>query len=241
MTETNLTLKERMEACGFDPSPEVLDAFAKYKELVREWNEKIDITAITDDREIDEKHFIDSLSLFRHIQVPSNSSVIDIGTGGGFPGVPMKLWDPSIRLTLLDSLNKRIVFLNEVIRELNLDHTRAIHARAEELARKEGYRDSFDICVSRAVAPFATLLEYCLPYVRVGGFFYAMKGPEAEEEIKNGKPALDALGGKVVTIDSFVWTQSEYRRTIVVVEKVRPTPKKYPRGQGKPRKAPLSL
>lgn len=238
-------MNERFEAylneVGLPLSGNQLERFDLYRELIKQWNERIDITAITDDVGIDNRHFIDSLSIFKLLKAPTGASVIDIGTGGGFPGIPMKIYDPSIHLTLLDSLNKRITFLTEVISRLGLDDAVAIHARAEEAMRKDGHRDRYDIAISRAVAPFATLLEYCLPSVRVGGTFFAMKGPNCEDEVEQAKPALDALCGKIVNVHTFEWTDERFSRTIIEVRKLSPTPAKYPRGQGKPRKAPLTL
>lgn len=228
-----------LESTSIQLSPLQEEQFQEYKDLIVEWNEKIDITAITDDWEIDNKHFLDSLTVFRKPWIKAGSSVIDIGTGGGFPGVPMKIVEPTLQITLLDSLQKRISFLDAVIGKLGLSGIRAFHARAEEVARKEKYRDSFDVCVSRAVAPLSTLLEYCLPYVKVGGIFIAMKGPGAQEEIDSAARALQALGGRIKEIDSFTMTEEAYQRNLIIVEKISPTPKKYPRGQGKPRKDPL--
>lgn len=238
---TKQSFIDRLAYENIELSSEQIDLFEKYRDLILEWNERIDITAITEDKEIDEKHFIDSLSVFRHIEIPSHAKLVDIGTGGGFPGVPMKIFDPSVDLTLVDSLNKRIVFLEEVIDKLSLTSAQAIHARAEEIFRKEEYREKFDIAVSRAVAPLPTLLEYCLPAVKVGGIFLAMKGPSVDEEIRISQPALDALGGKIVEVDEFELTESKYQRSIILVKKVKASPKKYPRGQGKPKKKPLSL
>lgn len=238
---TKQSFIDRLAYENIELSSAQIDLFEKYRDLILEWNERIDITAITEDKEIDEKHFIDSLSVFRHIEIPSHAKLVDIGTGGGFPGVPMKIFDPSVDLTLVDSLNKRIVFLEEVIDKLSLTSAQAIHARAEEIFRKEEYREKFDIAVSRAVAPLPTLLEYCLPAVKVGGIFLAMKGPSVDEEIRISQPALDALGGKIVEVDEFELTESKYQRSIILVKKVKASPKKYPRGQGKPKKKPLSL
>lgn len=235
------SFQERAAACGISLEEKQLGIFERYKELLVEWNDRIDITAITDEIGIEEKHFLDSLSVFRNLPACRGLHVIDIGTGGGFPGIPMKIYDPSLHMTLFDSLQKRILFLQEVIKTCSLTNTEAIHGRAEEFFHLESYRDRFDVAVSRAVAPFATLLEYCLPAVRVGGVFLAMKGPSIDEELAVAQPALDALGGWIEKIDSFQWTPEHYDRNIVVVKKVRSTPKKYPRGQGKPRKAPLIL
>lgn len=232
-------LKDRAKYCKLDLSDFQLNQFEKYRELIKEWNQKIDITAITEDKEIDEKHFLDSLSLTK-LSIPySGKNLIDIGTGGGFPGIPIKIWNPNIKITLLDSLNKRIVFLNEVIKELELAESKAIHARAEEAFRDKKHREKYDIAVSRAVAPLPTLLEYCLPAVKNGGVFIAMKGPGGDEELENAKNAVEILGGKIKSVEHFTWTESKYERTIIVIEKIKSTPKLYPRGQGKPRKNPL--
>ncbi len=238
MTSEEL-LKRRAEHCKIDLSDFQLNQFEKYRELIKEWNQKIDITAITDDKEIDEKHFLDSLSLAKLPITYSGKKLIDIGTGGGFPGIPIKIWEPSIKLTLLDSLNKRIIFLDEVIKNLKLNESEAIHARAEETFRDKKYREKYDIAVSRAVAPLPTLLEYCLPAVKKGGLFIAMKGPGGDEELKLAENAIEVLGGAVKSVGHFVWTESEYERTIIIIEKIKGTPKVYPRGQGKPRKNPL--
>ncbi len=237
----NTDFAAKLDRENLSLSDRQLKLFEDYRTLIKEWNDRIDITAITEDKEIDEKHFIDSLLIFRGLRIPLNAKVADIGTGGGFPGIPMKIYDNSIQLTLIDSLNKRITFLDEVIKQLRLTNTQAIHARAEEIFKQEEHRDQYDYAVSRAVANFPTLLEYCLPAVKVGGHFLAMKGPDSREEIESAKPALDALGGKIVNIDEFTFTEANYGRTIITVKKVRETPKKYPRGQGKPRKDPLVI
>lgn len=238
---TNVNFQERLEREGLSLTERQHLLFEDYRALITEWNDRIDITAITEDKEIDEKHFIDSLLIFRGLRIPLNAKVADIGTGGGFPGVPMKIYDNSIELTLIDSLNKRITFLDEVIKELGLTKTTAIHARAEEIFNDENHREKYDYAVSRAVANFPTLLEYCLPAVKVGGYFLAMKGPDSKGEIDSARPALDALGGKIVNIDEFTFSEVNYGRTIITVRKERETPRKYPRGQGKPRKDPLIL
>lgn len=215
------------------------ERFTIYKKLLKEWNEKINITAITEDEEIDIKHFLDSLSLFTSKYFTGNKKVIDIGTGGGFPGLPLKIVNEDLNLVLLDSLNKRIKFLNEVINSLGLENILALHGRAEELSRKDDHREKYDIAVSRAVASLNTLSEYCLPFVKVGGYFISMKGPDIEEEVRESKNAINTLGGKLVEEKLITIPGSDIVHSLIVIEKRRPTPTKYPRGGGKPRKDPL--
>ncbi len=216
-----------------------LDGFSKYKELLKEWNEKINITAITDDIEIDQKHFLDSLTAFKTDLFEGKKRIIDVGTGGGFPGLPLKISNPDLEVELLDSLNKRIIFLDEVIKELGLKNIVATHGRAEELSIKPEYRESFDICVSRAVASLNTLCEYCIPFVKVGGYFVSMKGPDVEEELDLAKNAIKQLGGKLISTKLINIPESDISHTLIIIEKISHTPTKYPRGGGKPRKNPL--
>ena len=230
---------DRLEKAGLTLSPHQMDLFETYRALIKEWNAKIDITAITEDREIDNKHFIDSLSIFRQIKTPSQARVMDMGSGGGFPGIPMKIYEPGLEMTLVDSLKKRVDFLREVIDRLGLEGIRCIHARAEDLLRDPKERESYDLVVSRAVAPLPTLLEYCLPGVKINGQFIAMKGPGGQEEVIQSDRAIKTLGGHLERVDRFLWTEDKYQRTLVLIQKVKETPEKYPRGQGKPRKSPL--
>ena len=213
--------------------------FSTYKELLKEWNEKINITTITEDDEIDVKHFLDSLSCLSLDLFDDKKSLIDIGTGGGFPGIPLKIMRENLDVTLLDSLNKRIIFLDEVIKDLGLRNIRAVHGRAEELSRTKEYREKFSIAISRAVASLDTLSEYCLPFVKVGGHFIAMKGPEIEEELKLSEKAIKLLGGNVVETKLITLPESDIVHSLIVIEKIRQTSQKYPRGGGKPRKNPL--
>lgn len=229
----------RLEKAGLTLSSDQLAQFETYRKLILERNAKIDITAITEDREIDNKHFIDSLSIFRNIEPPSHARVMDMGTGGGFPGIPMKIFDPSMEVTLVDSLKKRIDFLKTVVDELGLEGVRCIHARAEDFLQDPEERESFDLVVSRAVAPMPTLVEYCLPGVKIKGVFIAMKGPAGKEEVRKAAHAISLLGGRIETVDEFTWTEDEYRRTLIQIRKEKPSPQKYPRGQGKARKSPL--
>lgn len=218
---------------------EMLEKFSKYKGLLKEWNEKINITTITDDVEIDQKHFLDSLTVLNSELFNGKKKVIDIGTGGGFPGVPIKIANPLLEVTLLDSLNKRIIFLNEVIKVLNLEGISAIHGRAEEYSITEQYREKYDIAVSRAVASLNTLSEYCIPFVKVGGYFVSMKGPDVEEELKQSKNAITLLGGKLLDVKKIEIPDTDIIHSLIIIEKIKPTPTKYPRGGGKPRKNPL--
>jgi len=215
------------------------EKFKLYKSLLKEWNEKIDITTITEDKEVDIKHFLDSLMLVDTELFDADKKIIDIGTGGGFPGLPLKIYNDRLEVTLMDSLNKRINFLNQVIGSLGLKKIEAIHGRAEELSITPKYREQYDICVSRAVAQLNTLAEYCLPFVKVGGYFVAMKGPEYGVELNEAKNAIKILGGEVVDDYPVKIPESDIYHSIIIIKKLKNTPKKYPRGGGKPRKKPL--
>lgn len=208
------------------------EQFQKYFELLAEWNEKMNLTAITDERGVALKHFADSLSLLNFVDIPQNSSLADVGTGAGFPGVVLKIARPDIKLTLIDSLNKRLVFLGEVCAQLGIE-AELIHSRAEDGARDEKLRESFDFAVSRAVARMNVLSEYCLPYVKVGGAFCAMKGAQANEEFKESLNAINTLGGKLENKYFFELPENGGERAIAVVRKVKNTPQKYPRQSGK--------
>ncbi len=206
-----------------------IEQFEKYSTLLKEWNEKINLTAITDDDGISIKHFLDCVLLLKYIDVPENSAVADIGTGAGFPGLPVKIIRSDISLCLVDSLNKRINFLNEVKKYLGLNNTKCIHARAEELAKKHEYRESFDMCFSRAVANMTVLCEYCLPFIRVGGTFVALKSSGIEEEVNESLSMIGNLGGKVREIISAPLPESDITRNLVVIDKIKETPKSFPR------------
>ena len=214
-----------------------VESLLKYKEILKEWNEKINITAIEEDRDIIIKHYIDSISIIPYLQNKS-IKLIDIGTGGGFPGIPVKIVYNNIDVTLLDSLDKRIKFLDEVINILKLKKIRAVHGRAEDYGIKQEFREKFDVAVARAVASLPVLLEYCLPFVSVGGIFIAMKGSSIEEA-QSSKKALEILGGKIEDIKDLTLPFSDIKRNIVIVRKFRQTPTKYPRKAGKPSKEPL--
>ena len=216
---------------------EQIDIFYRYKQLLIEWNKKMNLTAITETKDIILKHFIDSLTIMKYIK--ENQKVIDVGTGAGFPGLPLKIANPTLNIVLIDSLNKRINFLNEVINQNNLKNIKAIHNRIEQTAREEQYREGFDIVTSRAVANLAVLAEYMLPFAKIGGKCICMKGSEIEEELENSKNAIKLLGGKIIKIDSFELPQDNIKRNIIIIEKEKNTPNKYPRKPGTPSKEPL--
>ena len=216
---------------------EKADLFEEYKKILLEWNEKINLTAITDEKEIILKHFIDSASILKYIN--EGERVIDIGTGAGFPGIPLKIMNNSLNITLVDSLNKRVNFLNEVINKLNLNNICAIHARAEELGRDNNYREMYDVATSRAVANLSTLLEYLMPFIRVGGRCICMKGPNIDEELNNAKNAIKELGGEIEKIDNFYLPNSDNERNIIIIKKISKINFKYPRKAGIPAKEPI--
>ena len=226
---------------GCTLSSRQLDQFLDYYEILLERNQVMNLTAITEFHEVLEKHFVDSLSLVKLLPDLSLSdfSLIDVGTGAGFPGIPLKIVFPNLRVTLLDSLNKRVKFLNEVIEKLSLKDIYALHGRAEDFARKSEYRDHFDFCVSRAVSNLSTLSEYCLPFVKIGGLFVSYKSERIQEEAKNARHAFQLLGGEEEEWLSFLLPGSEMSRTLLPVRKKAPTPKKYPRKAGLPAKEPL--
>lgn len=233
------TLIEGSKELNIELDEKAVESFKTYKALLKEWNEKINITTITDDVEIDIKHFIDSLTPLTTNLFEGNKKVIDVGTGGGFPGIPLKILKDDLEITLLDSLNKRIKFLNEVIDNLKLNKIEAVHGRAEELSRKKEYREQYHICISRAVASLDTLSEYCLPFVKLGGHFISMKGPDVEDELKLSKNAINTLGGKVAEVEKIKLPSSDIEHSLIIIEKTKQTSTKYPRGGGKPRKKPL--
>ena len=211
--------------------------FEKYMKLLVEWNEKVNLTAITEHDDIILKHFVDSLTIEKYIN--NGASVIDVGTGAGFPGIPLKIYNESLDVTLLDSLNKRINFLNEVIKELDLEKIKTIHLRAEDGGKDKMLREKFDVATSRAVANLSTLSEYLLPFVKVGGEAICMKGPNVEDELKDAKKAIKILGGEVKKKKKIVLPNSDIERNIIIIKKVKPTPKSFPRKAGTPSKAPI--
>ncbi len=222
---------------GIELSDFQAEQFEKYYELLIDWNSKINLTRITDRDEVALKHFADSLTLLNYLDIPENARVIDVGTGAGFPGIPLKIARPDIKLTLLDSLNKRLLFLGEVCTKLSLE-AELVHSRAEEGGQNPELREKFDLAVSRAVARLNTLSEYCVPFLKVGGVFAPMKGPDLDEELSEAGNALKTLGAKIRDVHSFE-LQNAGGRTIVIVDKIAKTPKAYPRHGGKIKSKPL--
>ena len=214
-----------------------LEQFRIYYEMLVEKNKVMNLTGITEWDEVLEKHFLDSISLIRAINLGQNISVLDMGTGAGFPGIPLKIAFPNLQITLADSLNKRVLFLQEVIETLKLEGIEAIHGRAEDLARDKKYREQYDLVVSRAVANLSTLSEYCLPFVKIGGQFISYKSGDIEEEVVASKSAVFLLGGKIK--DTVKFELGESSRSFVLIDKTKGTPKTYPRKAGTPSKKPL--
>ena len=210
-----------------------------YYEMLVEKNKVMNLTAITEFEDVLEKHFLDSIAVARYVDLTGELSVIDLGTGAGFPGIPLKIMFPNLKITLADSLNKRILFLNEVIDALKLENVTAVHGRAEDLAVDENYRGQYDYCVSRAVANLSTLSEYCLPFVKVGGTFISYKSGEIDEELSTAKKAIFLLGGQLKDVIPFQLDGTDLSRSFVMIEKVKKTPKAYPRKSGMPSKKPL--
>lgn len=220
-------------------SEKQMEQFLQYYELLVEKNKVMNLTAITEFDEVVEKHFLDSVSLTQQLDLHQSLKVLDLGTGAGFPGIPLKIVFPELEITLMDSLNKRVLFLQDVISSLQLENIEAVHGRAEEAARNKKYRESFDLCVSRAVANISTLSEYCLPFVKIGGSFISYKSSTIEDELEDGKKGIAILGGKVKDVYKFTLPDSELQRSFVIIEKEKKTPKAYPRKAGTPSKEPL--
>lgn len=233
--EFNNSLIEKANCIGIEISQENAKQFYKYMKLLLEWNEKMNLTAITDPEEIILKHFVDSLTIMPYLS--NANTILDVGTGAGFPGLPLKILESNKEFTLLDSLNKRITFLQTVISELELKNVQAIHGRAEEYISQK--RESYDIVTSRAVAKLNVLIEYMLPFVKVGGRCICMKSFEIEGELKEAKKAIEILGGKIEKVDEITLPTTDIKRKIVIIKKVKNTPNKYPRKAGTPAKEPI--
>ena len=230
-------LKADSKKLNIDLTDIQVEKFYTYMNLLLEWNENINLTTITEPEEIIKKHFIDSLTIKKYID--NNSSIIDVGTGAGFPGIPLNIVLNNNKIVLLDALNKRLNFLKEVIKQENLKNIETLHFRAEEAGKNKEYREKFDIATSRAVAPLNILVEYLLPFVKIGGKCICMKGSNIEEELENSKNAISILGGKIENMESFTLPRTDIARNIIVISKVSKTPEKYPRKAGTPSKEPI--
>ena len=241
--ERSTLLLESFASIKIDLTLEQIQQFLLYTDLLCEWNEKMNLTTITDFSEIVNKHFIDSLMIFQSSNVSRetlmNGNIIDVGTGAGFPGIPLKIIYPNSKITLLDSLNKRVIFLNEVITQLHLKKITAIHGRAEEVGRNPEHREKYELCLSRAVANLSTLSEYCLPFVHKGGYFVAYKSGNIKEEVAAAGKSITIMGGKLTQIEMFQLPNTDIQRSLVSIRKTNTTPKKYPRKAGTPAKQPL--
>lgn len=233
--------KHGLEELNITLTDEQIEQFLHYYEMLVEKNKVMNLTGITEYEEVIQKHFLDSLSLIRVIPdiASQKLTVIDLGTGAGFPGIPLKIAFPELEITLMDSLNKRILFLQEVIDALGLKKVSAVHGRAEEMSSNATHRQQYDLCVSRAVSNLAVLTEYCLPFVKKGGLFVSYKSADSDAEIQEGKKAISILGGKLTSVDKFQLPDSDLRRALVCIKKAKDTPKKYPRKAGTPAKLPL--
>jgi 16S rRNA (guanine527-N7)-methyltransferase len=230
-------LFEAVKSLGMELSEEQIRQFEAYRAGVLEWNEKVNLTAITDPEEFEMKHFADSVMSAGNYIMKNAQKIIDVGTGGGFPGIPLAILFPDKQFTLMDSLGKRIKIIDQLAKEIGIKNVELVHARAEDLAKKKEYREQYDVCVSRAVANLATLSEYCIPFVKIGGYFAPYKTAAAEEEIAEGKKALFILGGHLESVSEF--SDAELDHTILWIKKVKMTPVKYPRKAGTPSKEPL--
>ena len=232
------TLVNCLSSWNIDIDDKASELFDRYYELLIFYNEKINLTSITLREDVDIKHFADSIAILRYID-PSEKYIGDIGTGAGFPGIPIKIMCPDCKMVLMDSLGKRVKFLEEVIKELGLTYTVAVHGRAEDLAKDQQYREKFDIVTSRAVSNLRTLSEYCLPFVSVGGMFVSYKSGTIDDEISESGNAISTLGGKINRIERFTLPSTDYERSLVIIDKADNTPERFPRKAGTPLKKPL--
>lgn len=234
-----MVLIEGLKKLKIDATEKELEKLMEFKNIMLLWNERINLTAITEEREIFIKHFLDSATCLSTGYIKEGMSIIDVGTGAGFPGIVVKILKKNLKMTLLDSLNKRVIYLNEAIKKLELKEITAIHARAEEKGSIKAYRELYDIVLSRAVASMNVLCEYCIPFAKIGGYFLCQKGPDIEEELEEAKTAIEILGGAVKEIIGYNLPLSGIKHNIIVIEKIKPTPTKYPRRPGKPASNPI--
>ena len=237
LNEFNQLFKQECEKNNIEIKEDKIEKFYYYMKLILEWNEKVNLTAIKEEKEFIVKHFIDSLTI--DYLVKDSKRMLDIGTGAGFPGIPLKLNNDNMNVALVDSVNKKVIVLNDVIEKLKLEKIEALHIRAEELAKSIDYRERFDVVTTRAVSSLYTIAEYMLPFVKIDGKAICMKGPNIEEELQTSKKAIKLLGGEIETINKLI-INGELERNIIVIKKIKNTNKKYPRGQGKPVKEPIN-
>ncbi|HBE9444976.1 16S rRNA methyltransferase GidB [Clostridioides difficile] len=232
-------LKNGIEGFNIDTNDSMLEKFKIYREILIDWNKKMNLTGIEDEKEVYIKHFLDSISAVKNGYIKNGMSIIDVGTGAGFPGIPLKICLDRLELTLLDSLNKRINFLEEVSRVLELDNIKFIHGRAEDFGKNENYREKYDVATARAVAGLPILMEFCVPFVKVGGYFICLKGPNANLELEESRKAIDVLGLEYIEKIDVELPEIDLNHNILVFKKVMETPVKYPRKAGKPAKNPI--
>ncbi|UOW69363.1 16S rRNA (guanine(527)-N(7))-methyltransferase RsmG [Paraclostridium bifermentans] len=238
MTNADI-LKKGIEDLGLKCSHETIDKFSKYREILVEWNQKMNLTGIEEEKEVYIKHFLDSVAAVKKGYIKDGMSIIDVGTGAGFPGLPLRICLENSKVTLLDSLNKRINFLSEVCTNINIDDIELIHGRAEDFGKDEKYREQYDIATARAVAGLPILMEFCVPFIKVGGYFVCLKGPNADTELEESRKAMEVLGLEFVEKIDVELPEIELKHNIVVFKKVNSTPAKYPRKAGKPVKTPI--
>lgn len=232
-------LRNGIEGFNIITNESMLEKFKKYREILVDWNQKMNLTGIEDEKEVYVKHFLDSISAVKNGYIKNGMSIIDVGTGAGFPGLPLKICLDDLELTLLDSLNKRINFLEEVSRELELANIKFIHGRAEDFGKDGKYREKYDIATARAVAGLPILMEFCVPFVKVGGYFICLKGPNANLELEESQKAIDILGLEFVEKIDVELPEIDLNHNILVFKKIKETPVKYPRKAGKPAKNPI--
>ncbi|WP_122641051.1 16S rRNA (guanine(527)-N(7))-methyltransferase RsmG [Romboutsia sp. Marseille-P6047] len=232
-------LRQGILEFGIDANDQMINDLKTYREILVDWNQKMNLTGIEEEKEVFIKHFLDSISAVQNGYIKDGISLIDVGTGAGFPGLPLKICLKDIKLTLLDSLNKRINFLQEVSNAVNLEDVEFIHGRAEDFGKNSEYREKYDVATARAVAGLPILMEFCVPFVKVGGYFVCLKGPNANLELEESKVAMEVLGVEFVEKIDIELPNEELKHNILVFKKVRNTPEKYPRKAGKPAKSPI--
>ena len=232
-------LKNGLENLGIAVDDKMLNDFNIYREILVDWNQKMNLTGIEDEKEVYIKHFLDSVSAITNGYIKDGLSIIDVGTGAGFPGLPLRICLRNTKVTLLDSLNKRINFLQEVSKQVGIDNIEFIHGRAEDFGKSEAYREQYDIATARAVAGLPILMEFCVPFVKVGGYFVCLKGPNANLELEESKAAMEVLGVEFIEKINIELPESDLNHNILVFKKVKNTPEKYPRKAGKPAKSPI--